>query len=163
MAHTFLILGGNLGDRYSYMDKAKALIAERLGNIILASSFYETEPWGFSHEQLFLNQVIRIETSLLPSKLLDNIKEIEMSLGRMRDKDRYSARTIDVDILFYDDLIIASPDLIIPHPRIASRRFVLEPLAEIAPELIHPVYHKTIGQLLETCEDTCNVRKLELH
>lgn len=159
---TLLILGGNLGDRFRYMNEAKALIAAHMGTIKLTSSFYETEPWGFEHEQLFLNQAVLIETDLLPHALLEQIKAIELGLGRIRDKERYSARTIDIDILFYDNLIQDNAELIIPHPRIASRRFVLEPLAEIVPELIHPIYHKTVKQLLLECDDSCKVRRLKI-
>ena len=160
MSNAFLILGGNLGDRFDYLNRAKAAIEGSLGIIVQASSLYETEPWGFEHDQFFLNQVIKLETALQPAELLRLCKEIEISLGRKRGEERYSARTIDIDILLYNDLVLATPELTIPHPRMANRRFVLEPLAEIAPLLKHPLSQKTMNQLLAECDDTCEVTRL---
>ena len=160
MASVYLILGGNLGDRFCYMEQARVSISERIGAIRKFSSFYETEPWGFSHDQLFLNQVFEVDTKLNPFEMLECINDIELNLGRVRNKDRYSSRTIDIDILFYDDLVIVTPALTIPHPEMTKRRFVLEPLAEIASEIVHPVLKKTIRQLLLDCEDLCKVYKV---
>ncbi len=153
MATVFLILGGNLGDRYAFMNAAKKSLIENAGNILSQSSVYETEPWGFEHENQFLNQVIFLETFLEPLALLKEIKKIEKNLGRIKSKERYSARVIDIDILFYDRLIITSPKLTIPHPEIPNRRFVLEPLAELDADFVHPVSGLSVRVILENCLD----------
>ncbi|HEY4786324.1 MAG TPA: 2-amino-4-hydroxy-6-hydroxymethyldihydropteridine diphosphokinase [Bacteroidales bacterium] len=153
-----LILGSNLGDRFKYLQEARLHIDETIGSPIIISSIYETEPWGFTHENLFLNQVIQVNTALGPFEVLDKIQKIETKLGRERGNERYTARTIDIDILFYDDLIINTPKLTIPHIEMSGRRFVLEPLAEIVPMMVHPVYLKTVRELLTECEDRCKVR-----
>lgn len=160
MATVFLILGSNLGDRIAYLDSAKKSIIENAGDISRQSSFYETEPWGFEHENQFLNQVISLETILEPLTLLKKIKIIEKNLGRIKSKERYSARVIDIDILFYDHLIIASPKLTVPHPEIPNRRFVLEPLAELDADFVHPVSGMSVRAMLENCLDTGIVKRL---
>lgn len=160
MATVFLILGGNLGDRTAYLNSAKKNIIENAGNISRQSSVYETEPWGFEHENQFLNQVISLETILEPLILLEKIKNIEKNLGRIKSKERYTARVIDIDILFYDQLIIASPGLTIPHPEIPNRRFVLEPLVELAAEFVHPLLGLSVRKMLENCPDRGIVKKL---
>lgn len=160
MATVFLILGGNLGDRIAYLDFAKKSIIENAGNILSQSSVYETEPWGFEHENQFLNQVISLETILEPLTLLKKIKIIEKNLGRIKSKERYSARVIDIDILFYDRLIINSLTLTIPHPEIPNRRFVLEPLAELDADFVHPVLGLSVRTMLENCLDTGQVKRL---
>jgi 2-amino-4-hydroxy-6-hydroxymethyldihydropteridine diphosphokinase len=158
----YLLLGSNLGDRKSQMDKALHLIPEMIGQITSQSSFYETEPWGFSSEKLFLNIALQTLTFLSPEEVIQKIGEIEKMFGRERSGGGYSSRTMDIDILFYDDLVIDQELLKIPHPRLQDRRFVLVPLNEIANELIHPVFRKTIGELLQDCTDTKNVRKFEV-
>ena len=160
MPKVYLILGGNLGDRCKYLKEARGLIEKSIGKVVCCSSCYETEPWGFVHENLFLNQAVEVETSLSPFEILNSIKVIETSLGRIRGKERFNARTIDIDILFYDNLIINLPELIIPHPEMTNRRFVLSPLVEIAPDFVHPVLNKTIQQLLSECQDVCKVVKV---
>jgi 2-amino-4-hydroxy-6-hydroxymethyldihydropteridine diphosphokinase len=123
---------------------------------IFQSSVYETQPWGYSEQPDFYNQVVQAETHLNPVDLLTYLKKLEITLGRI-ETFRYGPRLIDLDLLFYDELIINSPELTIPHPRISERAFVLVPLAEIAPDFLHPVFEKTIHQLCSAI-DTSNVR-----
>lgn len=161
MAKVFLLLGGNLGNKKVIFNQALALLEEAVGKIVQQSAIYETEPWGFESEDLFWNQVVVLETRLDADSLLEETQQIEYQLGRVRHGAQYSSRLIDLDILFYDQLILNQPWLEIPHPRIAERRFVLEPLAEIAPDFIHPASKKTIAQLLAECTDQLAVKKLE--
>lgn len=156
--HVFLGIGSNLGDRKENLNSALARIGEETGRVLISSSVYETEPWGFVSGNKFLNMVLKVETKLLPTDLLESLLEIEKSMGRVRDKKKYTSRVIDIDILFYEDLDIAYHNLKIPHPHIQERRFVLVPLVEIAPELIHPVFQKTVKDLLDTCADNSAVR-----
>lgn len=160
MAVVYLILGSNLGNRYGLLENTKLHIAERVGVITGQSSVYESEPWGFTHENLFLNQVISVETKLSPLQLLDQISEIENKLGRIRNAQGYEARTIDIDILFFDQEIISEARLTIPHPEIQNRQFVLQPMAELAADFIHPVFKATIADLKEICSDNGKIRKL---
>lgn len=155
----YLVLGSNLGDKKKQMDKAQGLIREMIGPVIRHSSIYETEPWGFSSKDSFLNRVLKISTFFSPEEILMKIDEIEKTFGRKRYKGGYSSRTMDVDILFYDDIILLNDILKIPHPGIQDRKFVLVPLNEIAPRLIHPLSGKAIKQLLAECKDTKEVRK----
>jgi 2-amino-4-hydroxy-6-hydroxymethyldihydropteridine diphosphokinase len=152
MTETYLILGSNIGQRLSFLEKAKYLIEERIGTIKEASSIYSTEPWGVEYKEAFLNQVLFIETPLLADKLIQEILTIEEKLGRTRDL-RYAPRTIDIDILFFGDAIIEQPELCIPHPRMQDRNFVLTPLMEIAPSFIHPVFQVSISTLQNRCID----------
>jgi len=150
----FLGIGTNLGNRKANMKQAVAGIENLPARVLQSSSFYETEPWGFQSEEKFLNMVIKIETNLTPFTLLEKIHILETKLGRVRGTGRYISRLIDIDILFYDDLIIAAENLKIPHPLLHERKFVLIPLCEIEPGIIHPVLGKTISDLLQICEDT---------
>lgn len=155
MAHVaYLCLGSNIGDRSANLHKAVMLLDPKV-RVKALSSIYQTEPWGYSDQPTFLNQVTRIDTDLEPFELLEFVKEIECSLGR-QETFRYGPRLIDLDILFYDDLILDTPQLTIPHPRIKERAFVLIPLAEIAPELLHPVFKKTVLEL-KTLLDPSNI------
>ena len=157
MTRTFLGLGSDTGDRIKNLSDALAHIEKSIGKTIRSSSVYETEPWGFESEMKFLNQVVEVETELNPSGLLGRILRIEAEMGRLRDRTGYSSRIIDVDILFYKDEIIDYASLQIPHPRLHERKFVLVPLNEIAPDLIHPVYNKKICILLKECKDESEV------
>lgn len=153
MAKTFLLIGGNLGNRMKNIFEAKLLIAERIGNICKESSIYESEPWGFSHETNFLNQVLIVETRLNPAAIMLEISYIENKLGRERKGTGYSARTIDVDILFYEQELLFTPSLTIPHKSLHQRAFVLTPLLEIAPDFVHPLFSLTIKELAVVCAD----------
>jgi 2-amino-4-hydroxy-6-hydroxymethyldihydropteridine diphosphokinase len=159
MKIVFLGIGTNMGMRESNLDNALEKIEEYIGPVIKSSAIYETEPWGFRAKGEFLNLVVKIQTELSPHDLLDKILNIETLLGRIRKKKRYSSRVIDIDILLYDDLIIHESDLKIPHPLLHERKFVLVPLCEIAPDMIHPVLKKSFSSLLEICEDTGVVNK----
>lgn len=159
MHNIFLSLGSNVGDRKENLQHAKRLLQEKTGTITLSSSVYETEPWGFVHNKYFYNQVICLRTKLDAFRLLKEIKHTETALGRKDTTNQYAARIIDIDILFYDDLIIETEALQLPHPLIAQRLFVLVPFEEIAPFFIHPVHNITIRQLLEKCTDKSSVKK----
>ncbi len=159
MSKLFLGIGSNLGDRESILKDAVAGIIKSIGPVVAASSVYETEPWGFRSENKFLNMVVEVDTSLTPVRVMGRILLIESLLGRIRSEKKYSSRLIDIDILLYDDLIIDTKNLIIPHPRIPERKFVLVPLCEIAPDLIHPVMNKSFASLLISSNDRSEVRK----
>lgn len=154
----YLLTGGNLGDRVQHLTLAMARINDRLGKVIAASPLYETAPWGFSHETPFLNQALLLETALTADELMQGILEIEKSMGRVREGDQWKERAIDIDILFYDNDIVNKEELHIPHPRLHLRRFVLEPMASIARALVHPVFGKSIGELLDACDDPLEVK-----
>jgi len=160
MAKAFLLLGGNLGERDIFLSKAKQLINTELGNIVETSSIYETQPWGFKHANNFYNQIIVVNTHLEPLELLTEINKIENNLGRKRDKQQYIARTIDIDIIFYESRIFENEKLIIPHKELQNRMFALKPLAEIAPNFSHPKLNKTIKQLITECSDKLEVKQL---
>ncbi len=154
----FLSLGGNLGNRMENMNQAIKTISIECGKIVRMSKVYETEPWGKSSQNRYLNRVIKINTELSAKALLDTLLSIEKRGGRKRDKDQYADRTIDIDILFFNDSVIQLPALQVPHPRAHLRKFILVPLHEIEKGLIHPIFKKDIKTLLSNCED-----KLEVH
>ncbi|WP_245957856.1 2-amino-4-hydroxy-6-hydroxymethyldihydropteridine diphosphokinase [Niabella yanshanensis] len=156
---TFLIIGTNLGDRPAHLQQAIAQIEENVGKILHRSSVYETEPWGITDQPSFYNQVLKVATTLNPLQLLTATLAIEKEMGRVR-AERYGARIIDIDILFFDDLVINTGELTIPHPRITERNFVLAPLAEIAPHLVHPVLHQTISEIWSAGNDQLGVKKI---
>ena len=146
----YLALGTNLGNKNQNLENVLKLIAERTGTLSAVSSIYETEPWGFNSPNSFLNRVVKIETELYPFDLLNETKKLEQELGRTQKTTRnYQDRIIDIDIILYGDLILQSEQLILPHPFFHQRDFVLKPLIEIAPDLIHPVFGKTITELNE--------------
>ena len=158
--HTiYLLTGSNIGDSEANLLSASKSIHQQIGRTIAVSHVYQTEPWGNKDQQVFLNQVLKIETQLDPKQLLKTILEIENQMGRNR-KIKWEPRIIDIDILFYDDQIINEEDLQVPHPLLHERRFTLIPLNEIASDFIHPKLHKSIKQLLEICEDNGIVEKL---
>lgn len=159
MSDVYLILGSNLGDRIKNLRKAADHISENIGKIINESSVYETEPWGFNHRWNFLNQVLKISTSLSPGEILDEIIKIENLSGRKRSNIKYEARVIDIDILFYNNKVIKSDRLIIPHPKIKERMFVLVPMAELQHDFIHPELQLSMLQLKDECKDTKWVRE----
>ena len=158
MNHTYILTGGNQGDRLQQLATALEHI-KTLGTIQVVSGIYETAAWGKTDQPDFLNQVIHLETELGPEPLMDALLQIESKMGRQRT-EKYDPRTIDLDILYFNDDIIDEPGLMIPHPRIQLRRFVLEPLYEIAPNLVHPVFGKTTYQLLLDCPDPLPVKRL---
>lgn len=160
MSEVFILLGGNEGDKHKIFSETIKLIGEKIGKIIILSSIYETEPWGFVSD-LFWNQALIIDTLLLPEDVLKNALDIENRMGRKRLSENYEARPIDIDIMFYDDLQINTPKLTIPHPLMAQRRFILVPLAEIAPEKIHPVTGLTVREMLQACSDPLKVTRLD--
>jgi 2-amino-4-hydroxy-6-hydroxymethyldihydropteridine diphosphokinase len=160
MAKTYLLLGGNLHDRYAYIASALSFIQSWAGDVVEKSSLYETAPWGFEDKNFFLNQVVAIDTKLNPFDLFKTIVAIENQLGRTRNDRQFSSRTIDIDILFYEDRIILTENLIIPHPRIKERRFVLEPMCELNPAFIHPIEKMTMKELLYSCNDKLEVVRL---
>ena len=162
MNTVFLSIGTNLGQREENLTNAIKMIENETGLIQALSSVYETEPWEMSMCDLFLNMVLRIETSLNPHILLATLLDIEDKMGRRREDLEYSSRIIDIDILFFNDFIINEKNLNIPHLLIEHRRFVLEPLVEIATWLIHPAVGKSVESLLESCTDSCVVRKTEI-
>ena len=160
MNWSYLLLGGNMGDRLETLKSASGLISERVGKIILASSYYETAAWGKVDQPSFLNQAILVETSMEAVPLLEMILNIEQEMGRFR-KEKYGPRVIDIDILFFNEEIIQTMRLVIPHPEIQNRRFVLDPISEIAPEFVHPLLKKSMKQLKKECKDPLSVKKLE--
>jgi len=140
------------------LERAHTTIHDEIGSVVNQSSIYETAPWGFDHPTKFLNQVLEIETPLDSENLLRRLLDLEKKLGRTRNEKRYCARSIDIDLLFYDDFIINTETLVIPHPRMAERKFVLVPLCELVPSFYHPVLNSTLEQLLAQCKDTSDIR-----
>ena len=158
MNRAYLLIGGNMGNREMYLFAAREKIQDLCGEIVSKSSIYQTAAWGLEDQDAFLNQVVVLSTAFNPVELLQTILLIEESIGRKREV-KYGPRIIDIDILFYNDVIIQTDDLTIPHPQMQNRRFVLEPLNEVGPNLVHPVFQKTVSELLKACPDNLPVQK----
>lgn len=142
-------IGTNLGDRKEHLATAQRHLGDKGGKIFAVSAIYETDPWGYESSNMFYNQCLAIETTYSPHSLLDLLQEIEQGMGRVFATGGYSDRIIDLDLLFYDDLVVHTEKLVLPHPKMQERVFVLRPLAEIAPEKIHPVIGVSVAELLE--------------
>jgi 2-amino-4-hydroxy-6-hydroxymethyldihydropteridine diphosphokinase len=161
MYRVFLGLGGNIGNLPVNFQKVKKRIDEECGKIIATSSIYMTPPMGFESNDFFWNQVVEIESLLQPEEILFKIRAIEKELGRMHVQGEYTSRPMDIDILYFDDKIIKTENLKVPHPRIPERKFVLVPLVELAPDFKHPFFGLTNFQLLGKCSDRSVIEKID--
>ncbi|MFY0255125.1 2-amino-4-hydroxy-6-hydroxymethyldihydropteridine diphosphokinase [Chitinophaga sp. 30R24] len=156
MNTAILLIGGNLGDRTRNLQQAVQEIATTAGEVIKTSALYQTAPWGTVDQPDYLNQALEIRTPLDALTLLHTLLEIERKIGRIR-QEKWGARVIDIDLIFFNDDIISLPELKVPHPRTQLRRFVLIPLLDIIPDYVHPVLHQTISKLAAICQDTLPV------
>jgi 2-amino-4-hydroxy-6-hydroxymethyldihydropteridine diphosphokinase len=161
MSKVILLLGSNLGNRKQFLDKSMELIKSEVGSVLKVSSVYESEPWGFNSNNLFLNQAIIVETTYQPQTILKKLQKIEKELGRKIKSQTYQNRTIDIDILFYDEMQLESKNLIIPHPKLHLRKFTLIPLIEIAGDYIHPVLGQRLDMLVTNSTDNKSVKVFE--
>lgn len=156
----YVIGGGNMGDTTVGLREVLAMLGLRAGKVLRTSGLYQTEPWGFTAEQPFLNQVIELQTQLSPHNLLSVLQELERILGRVRNPGtEYISRTIDLDILLYDQQIVESPSLSIPHPLMQERMFVLTPLCDLIPGYIHPILKESVEELRKKCTDRHRVEQ----
>lgn len=151
MTRCYILFGSNMGDKKALLEQACTLVNNRCGMLVERSSAYVTEPWGFEAEEWFLNELLVVETELEPDDLMDALMEIEAELGRVRHPDPkgYCSRTVDLDILYYGDRIIHTAKVTAPHPLLHLRKFALEPLCEVIPDFLHPVFNLSQTQLLE--------------
>jgi 2-amino-4-hydroxy-6-hydroxymethyldihydropteridine diphosphokinase len=159
MTIVYLLTGSNIGNSLGYLQQARSGIVSKVGEVVTASSIYKTEPWGKKDQQDFLNQVLEVKTNLSPQDVLHTILAIELEMGRNRI-EKWGPRVIDIDLLFYGNLVLNTQRLTIPHPLLHERRFTLLPLAEIAPTFNHPVFNQPINELLRDCPDTSTVDRL---
>ncbi|HEY8916542.1 MAG TPA: 2-amino-4-hydroxy-6-hydroxymethyldihydropteridine diphosphokinase [Chitinophaga sp.] len=159
MNTAILLIGGNLGNRPLLLQQAVQLIEQQAGKVVKLSGLYETAPWGNVQQPDYLNQALQISTPLAPLPLLHTLLNIEREIGRIRQQ-KWGARVIDIDIIFYNDDVISLPELKIPHPRMQNRQFVLVPLNEILPDWVHPVFQQTVHALLAACDDELPAKKL---
>jgi 2-amino-4-hydroxy-6-hydroxymethyldihydropteridine diphosphokinase len=157
----FLQLGSNLGDRELLLKDAITAIVNRVGDVVKFSKVYESAPWRVEGQENYLNQILKVRTTLSAEEILSIVLDIEKKLGRVR-LEKWGERLIDIDIIFYNDSIIETSELCVPHKHLHERMFVLTPLHNIAPEMIHPKYNKTIEELLKMCKDTELVKEYEL-
>jgi 2-amino-4-hydroxy-6-hydroxymethyldihydropteridine diphosphokinase len=157
MATAIFSLGSNLGDRIKNLEEAIRLMGKQMGGDQKSSMIYQSIPWGYDSKQNYYNCCLLIHTSIPPLELLDLALEVEIDMGRMREGAGYADRVIDIDLILYDDLVVNHPRLVIPHPRMSERKFVLVPLAELSPDHIHPVSGLSISELLDRCSDTSPV------
>jgi 2-amino-4-hydroxy-6-hydroxymethyldihydropteridine diphosphokinase len=158
MSTAYLLIGGNLGNRTTYLQQAISLIEQYCGNIVHSSAIYETAAWGVTDQPSFYNQALAVQTRLEPEALMRALLQIEEEMGRKRTI-KMGPRIIDLDILLIDDKVISTGLLTLPHPALPFRRFALLPLCEIAPAIIHPVLHRSVSRLLEECTDELDVQK----
>jgi 2-amino-4-hydroxy-6-hydroxymethyldihydropteridine diphosphokinase len=159
MSTAYLLIGGNLGNRFANLQKAVFNIEQTCGKIVQSSAIYETSAWGLTQQPAFYNQALMLSTQLSPHGLMQALLTIELQMGRTREI-KMGPRVIDLDILLIDKLVQHTDLLQLPHPSLPMRRFALLPLAEIAPDLMHPILEKSIQTLLEICPDTLDVQKL---
>ncbi len=159
MEQSYLLLGSNMGERLFYLQCARHLLSQRSGFITACSALYETAAWGMEDQEPFMNQVIEIETPLEAEDLLEVCLSIEQDIGRVRH-EKWAARVIDIDILFYGELVLSIDSLQIPHPRLQDRRFTLVPLVELCPQKRHPVLGKSMAELLAICGDELWVERV---
>ncbi|WP_164847876.1 2-amino-4-hydroxy-6-hydroxymethyldihydropteridine diphosphokinase [Sandaracinomonas limnophila] len=160
MSHlAYISLGGNIGNTLEIFQNALLAIEKKLGKIIQKSSIYQTAAWGKEDQNDFLNQVILIETSFDAKKLLDSLLTIELLFERKRI-ERWGPRTLDLDLLSFDNQIENSESLVLPHPRIQERKFILVPLAELNPNWVHPMLRKSVSELLDNCADQLKVKRI---
>jgi len=160
MHKVYLGIGGNIGNKPKNFEMVYKFIQNKLGKIEKSSSIYETPPWGFQSKDTFWNSVVEISTSLSATEILYRIHSIEALFGRKRRKVKYLSRKMDIDILYYDDIYLETETLIIPHPGIQLRKFVLVPLTEIAPNLKHPLLRLTSVEMLDNCKDESIIKKI---
>lgn len=154
-------IGTNIGNRIQNLKQAITEINTHLGKIEMISSVYESEPWGFESEHWFFNMLAVLKTSLEPQSLIEKLLEIESSMGRERNKNGYSDRCIDLDVILCDEFTICSKNIILPHPQMHKRLFVLLPLQELMPKWVHPIFKKNADELIRICEDKSKIQRID--